>query len=68
MQESSYLSGNIFVSIWSWILLTQIVTKVYKECLTLTQHQISIFSGITILLPMIRFFDTNIDVDIDTIH
>ena len=63
-QEPSYL-GKIFpVLIWSRMVLTQIITRVYKDSFTLRCHliDINILTGMSILMPMGRFFDVVICV------
>ena len=52
------------ISIWFRMVLTHIITWVYKDSLTLTyplNHQY--LAGTNIFKPISRFFDTIIDVD-----
>ena len=61
MQELSYLGKIIIlVSIWFRMVLIHLITRVYKDSLTLTNQYLI---GITILVSTGRFFDTTIDVD-----
>ena len=61
-EEPSYLS-IILVSMTFTMVLTQIITGVYKDCLILRHTPyINILTGITILIPTDWFFDTIIDV------
>jgi hypothetical protein len=60
MQEPSYL-GKITL-VWFRMVLTQIITWVYKDSLTLpTNYQY--LTGVIILIPTGRVFDTIIVVD-----
>ena len=62
-QESSYLGKTIVVSIWSRMVLTQIMIRIYKDSHLdiFTKYQDLI--GITILIPTCRFFNIIIGVD-----
>ena len=60
MLERCYLVGKLaLVSIWFRIILTQIITTVYKDSPTIYQYMI----GSTILIPTGAFYDTIIHVD-----
>ena len=62
MQEPSYLGKITVVSIWFRMVLTQIMTWVCKDSFTFpTKYQC--LTGVTILIPTGRVFDTIIDVD-----
>ena len=54
MQESSYQRKVVLISIWFRMVLTQTITWVYKDSLTLTHtHQLSKkLTGITLLIPV----------------
>ena len=64
MQEFSYLGKIALLSISFSMILTQIITQVYKDSLTLTYtSNIKYLAGITILITTDRFFNTIIDDD-----
>jgi hypothetical protein len=64
MQEFSYLGKIALLSISFSMILTQIITQVYKDSLTLTYtSSIKYLAGITILITTDRSFNTLIDDD-----
>ena len=63
-QEPSYPGKIALESIWFTMVSTQKSTQVYKDSLTLTYPaNINILTGITILIPMGRFFGISSYVD-----
>ena len=65
MQEPSYLGETVLVSIWYGMILTQIITQVFKDSLTfIFVTKYLYLTRITILMSTsTRFFDAIIDVD-----
>jgi hypothetical protein len=63
MQEPTYLGKRAPVSVWFRMVLTQIMTRMYKDSLTLTYpFKYEDLTGITILRHTGRFFVTIVDV------
>ena len=63
MQELTYLGKRAPISVWFRMVLTWIITQMYKDSLTLTYpFKYEHLTSITLLIPMGRFFDTIIDV------
>jgi hypothetical protein len=58
-EEPSYLSEIVLVSIRFRMILTQIITRVYKDCFILRHTPyINILTDFAILIPTDRFFNT----------
>jgi hypothetical protein len=65
MQEPSCVGKIALMSMWFRMVLTQIITRVDKDSVTLRSISIKYHYsiGITFLIPMDRFFDTIINID-----
>jgi hypothetical protein len=64
MQEPSYLSKIVLISIWNRVVLTHIINlgiRIFSRLDILTKCQC--LSGTTILIPTSKFFDNLTDVD-----
>ena len=69
MQEPSYIGKITLVSIWFRMVLALIITWIYKDSLTLTYHQISIFDWYyKFLNPWVGSLIPLLMLIIDTMH
>ena len=69
MQEPLYVGKITLVSIWFRMVLTLIITWIYKDSLTLTYHQISIFDRYyKFLNPWVGSLILLVMLIIDTMH